>query len=105
MKRDELDTSANRCRIPVVISARGADHRGFVVRLSEIAMELLTDQVAEIWTGDAVRVVGGGFGPVRGTAQWRMPRRLIVRFDEMAVTDAGLRDMWRFTGASGPPRN
>jgi hypothetical protein len=86
-----------RCRIPVVIHARGRDHRGYVLRLFEDGLELSTEQVAEIWTGDEVRVMGEGFGPVAGTARWRIPRRLGVKLRDLNQEEAGLRDLWRFS--------
>lgn len=79
------------------IRARGRDVSGYVVRQSANGIELLTDDVEGIWCGDRVEVVGKGFGPIVGTASWRIPRRLGVKFRDLAESDAGLRDLWRFS--------
>lgn len=99
MKPNEPEKPGQRCRIRVRIRARGRDHDGYVLHLFGDEMELLTDKVVGIWTGDRVEVVGDGFGPVAGTARWRVPRRLGVKFGDMIDLNAGLRDLWRFSPA------
>ena len=101
MKYDELE-KIGRCRIRVRIRARGRDVGGYVVQLFEDGMELLTDDVEGIWTGDRVEVIGDRFGPLVGTARWRVPRRLGVRFRDIRESEAGLRDLWRFSGGRKP---
>ncbi|MBO6719340.1 MAG: hypothetical protein JJ913_15385 [Rhizobiaceae bacterium] len=101
MKLEE-PVKVGRCRIRVRIRARGRDVTGYVVRLFEDGMELLTDQVEGIWTGDQVEVTGDRFGPMVGTARWRIPRRLGVKFRDMKESEAGLRDLWRFSDRSPP---
>lgn len=86
-----------RCRIRVRIRARGRDFGGYVVQLFDDGVELLTDQVEGIWTGDHVEVTGDRFGPVAGTARWRIPRRLGVKYRDLSESGAGLRDLWRFS--------
>ena len=86
-----------RCRIRVMIRARGRDIGGYVVQLFDDGVELLTDDVEGVWTGDSVEVIGDEFGPVAGTARWRVPRRLGVKFRDMTEAEAGLRDLWRFS--------
>jgi hypothetical protein len=96
MRHNEPD-KIGRCRIRVRIHARGRDISGYVVQLLDDGIELLTDDVEGIWTGDRVEVVGDRFGPVVGTARWRVPRRLGVKFRDMTQSEAGLRDLWRFS--------
>ncbi len=103
MKGAELGKSG-RCRIRVKIRARGRDIGGYVVQLFDDGIELLTDQVEGIWTGDAVEIVGTEFGPVTGTARWRVPRRLGVKFRDISEAEAGLRDLWRFASQAGRGR-
>jgi hypothetical protein len=100
--RQNAPDKIGRCRIRVRIHARGRDVSGYVVQLFEDGIELLTDQVEGIWTGDRVEVVGEGFGPVVGTARWRIPRRLGVKFRDMARSDVSLRDLWRFSDDRKP---
>lgn len=94
----EEPEKTGRCRIRVRIRARGRDFSGYVVQLFEDGMELLTDHVEGIWTGDQVEVTGDRFGPMIGMARWRVPRRLGVKFRDMNESEAGLRDLWRFAG-------
>lgn len=93
-----------RCRIRVVIRARGRDHTGYVIKRSAFSLLLLTDNVEGIWTGDRIEVVGHEFGPVVGTAQWRMPRRLGMKIHGVSEADAGLRDLWRFSKTEKQPK-
>ena len=101
MNLDEPE-KIGRCRIRVRIRARGRDFSGYVVQLFEDGIELLTDQVEGIWTGDQVEVTGDRFGPIAGTASWRIPRRLGVKYRDLSESEAGLRDLWRFSGKRKP---
>ena len=103
MDHEDDHEPGERCRIRVVIRARGRDHAGYVIKRSDFNLLLLTDQVEGIWTGDRVEVVGHEFGPVVGTARWRVPRRLGVKIRDMTEAEAGLRDLWRFS-KERPPR-
>lgn len=104
MDHEDDNEPGERCRIRVVIRARGRDHAGYVIRRSAFSLLLLTDNVEGIWTGDRIEVVGPGFGPVVGAADWRMPRRLGMKIHGVSEADAGLRDLWRFSKAENQPK-
>ncbi len=92
--------TTGRCRIRVMIRARGRDIGGYVVQRFADGIELLTDEVEGIWTGDRVEIIGEGFGPVAGVAQWRVPRRLGVKTDATSAFEMSLRELGRRTRGS-----
>lgn len=80
MAEEQLGT-LQRCRIRAELHARGKFYGSYIVDISSRGMRLLTDEVAEVWTGDRVNVRSEELGLVTGTTRWRAPRRLGILLD------------------------
>lgn len=77
-----------RTCIRVRVQVRGRDYDGFVLDISQGGMRLSTEQVADVWSGDDVRVECEELGLVTGEVRWRSPGRFGIRFDESTNTTA-----------------
>ncbi|MBO6719342.1 MAG: PilZ domain-containing protein [Rhizobiaceae bacterium] len=80
----------------VRVRVRDHDYAGYLTNISKGGMRLSTDEVAEIWTGDRVEVLSNDFGLMTGTARWRSPGNLGVRFNDTTNNNARVNAILRF---------
>lgn len=95
MSSNKRGLTRYECRMRVRIRARGRDYLGHLINISKGGMRLSTDEIAEIWIGDRVEVMGTEFGLVSGVARWRAPGMLGIRFNDTTNNTARLNALWR----------
>lgn len=100
---DNRRSTRFRCRVPVEICAGGTRCNGHVLDLSESGMRIATDEVLNVWRGDAVEIRGEEFGLLQATARWRAPRMLGVELQESTNTLAKVTSYFKNYGRDMTP--
>jgi phenolic acid decarboxylase len=71
---------------------------GYVLDMSEVGMRISTGTVAEIWTGDEVKVESEELGLIIGRTQWREPGQFGIIFDDSTNTIAKVQHIRKYFG-------
>jgi hypothetical protein len=88
MSEDKRRVPRHRCRVAAQIRFGGKNYDGHIVDLSEAGVQLVSDQLREIWTGDRAEVFSADLGWMSGRVQWRRPGAFGLRLDESSNTRA-----------------
>lgn len=96
MRNDGRRKPRYRCRIRVAITTRRGRSEGCVLDVSEGGMRLQTDRVIDVWTGDEVEISCPELGLITGTARWRSPGQLGIRFDNSTNMQAKVQALQKF---------